>query len=577
MLKVFATNPGRVLSKQELMEAVWPDIHVGEDSLFQSIRELRTALGDEQRQIIKLMSGRGYLFAAAVSGGAEMDAPGPAHTAIGTKTENEPAPGRRDSGMPRRAALVAMAGLGVTALVAAMWRPRLFTGSPVTVSVMLMAAATDDPLAARMAADVTRDLTDGLAKIETIRVMLPSGVAQSADYILSSELEKTETTWNLRARMTEPATGAVMWTTSLSIDRTGADAQLQQTRLTAGMGHPLTLRINALLKAGEHAAEGSPTGTAKVAIEQATASINHTTLERFRAALAILEKALADDPDNVDLQVALAAFQLRGVQMAWFPAAERETVENNVGAIMARALRARPDYIPVLETQCRFLSATNQFVESLVACGKALAHDPWDGIALYLVGLSQVFLGRFDDALASFKQADGFDTPRVARWTWALGVRLDVPFYGSRGRSLALAATIDRHHAGHRTHAYGSGGGLSAIGPSRRRQGHHGGGHGTVARLDRAQRAAAHQKLQCDLSEGLRTGFAADGGRWVAGMTKRRELNTEPLCRPNCHDTEPPCTMPLTSVRSWRSMTGRHGMRVNSCACSSTANLPLDS
>jgi hypothetical protein len=58
MLKVFATNPGRVLSKQELMEAVWPDIHVGEYSLFQSIRELRTALGDEQRQIIKLMSGR---------------------------------------------------------------------------------------------------------------------------------------------------------------------------------------------------------------------------------------------------------------------------------------------------------------------------------------------------------------------------------------------------------------------------------------------------------------------------------------------------------------------------------------
>ncbi|TPN46830.1 transcriptional regulator CadC [Mesorhizobium sp. B1-1-7] len=422
LLKVFATNPGRVLSKQELMEAVWPDIHVGENSLFQSIRELRTALGDEQRQVIKLMSGRGYLFAAAVSGGAEMDAPGPAHTAIGTETENEPAPGRRDSGMPRRAALVAMAGLGVTALVAAMWRPRLFTGSPVTVSVMLMAAATDDPLAARMAADVTRDLTDGLAKIETIRVMLPSGVAQSADYVLSSELEKTETTWNLRARMTEPATSAVMWTTSLSIDRTGADAQLQQTRLTAGMGHPLALRINALLKAGEHAAEGSPTGTAKVAIEQATASINHTTLERFRAALAILEKALADDPDNVDLQVALAAFQLRGVQMAWFPAAERETVENSVGAIMARALRARPDYIPVLETQCRFLSATNQFVESLVACGKALAHDPWDGIALYLVGLSQVFLGRFDDALASFKQADGFDTPRVARWTWALGV-----------------------------------------------------------------------------------------------------------------------------------------------------------
>lgn len=421
MLKVFATNPGRILSKQELMEAVWPDIHVGEDSLFQSIRELRTALGDEERQIIKLMSGRGYLFAATVSGGADTDVPRDAHPAIGTETKNEPAPGRHDLSMRRRALLVAMAGLGVTTLATTMWPSHLFTGSPVTVSVIPMAAAADDPLAARMAAGVTRDLTDGLAKIETIRVMAPSGTAQSADYVVSSELEKAETAWNLRARMTEPATGAIKWTTSLSIDRTDADAQLQQTRLTAGMGHPLALRINALLKAGERATEGSPTDTARVAIEQATASINRTTLERFRAAQAILEKTLADDPGNVDLQVALAEFQLRGIQMDWFPTAEREAVENSVGAIMERVLRARPDYIPVLATQCRYLSATNQFVESLVACGKVLAHDPWDGIALYLIGLSQVFLGRFDDALASFRQADRFDTPQVARWTWAVG------------------------------------------------------------------------------------------------------------------------------------------------------------
>jgi DNA-binding winged helix-turn-helix (wHTH) protein/tetratricopeptide (TPR) repeat protein len=421
MLKVFATNPGRVLSKQELMEAVWPDIHVGEDSLFQSIRELRTALGDEQRQIIKLMSGRGYLFAATVSDTTEADAPEDANPAIGTEAKNKPAPGRHDFSLRRRAALVAMAVLGISALAAAVWLPRRLTGSPVTVAVMPMAAATDDPLAARMAAGVTRDLGDGLAKIETIRVMLPSGAAKTADYVVSSELEKTDTAWNLRARMTEPATGAVRWTTSLSVDWRDADTQLQQTRLTAGMGHALALRINALLKADERTADGSPTGTARVAIEQATASINHTTLERFRAALAMLEKTLADDPDNVDLQVALTAFQLRGIQMAWFPTAERETFENSVGAIMERALRARPDYIPVLETQCRFLSATNRFVDSLVVCGKVLALDPWDGIALYLIGLSQIFLGRFDDALAMFKQADRFGTPQVARWTWAIG------------------------------------------------------------------------------------------------------------------------------------------------------------
>src|SRR5881396_3264068 len=67
MLRLFAANPGRVLSKSELIEAVWPNVHVGEDSLFQCIREIRTALGDDQRQMIKLVSGRGYLFDAQVT------------------------------------------------------------------------------------------------------------------------------------------------------------------------------------------------------------------------------------------------------------------------------------------------------------------------------------------------------------------------------------------------------------------------------------------------------------------------------------------------------------------------------
>src|ERR1700709_2510165 len=67
MLILFADNAGRVLSKQELMEAVWPNVHVGDDSLFQCIRELRTALGDDQRQMVKLVVGRSYLFEADVS------------------------------------------------------------------------------------------------------------------------------------------------------------------------------------------------------------------------------------------------------------------------------------------------------------------------------------------------------------------------------------------------------------------------------------------------------------------------------------------------------------------------------
>src|SRR4051794_37897522 len=50
-----------------------------------------------------------------------------------------------------------------------------------------------------------------------------------------------------------------------------------------------------------------------------------------------------------------------------------------------------------------------------------LSFDPWNGLALYLIGLGKLHLGRFDDALATFLQADRFDTPQVSRWTWLLG------------------------------------------------------------------------------------------------------------------------------------------------------------
>ena len=55
---------GRVVPKAELMDAVWPDTYVTEDSLTQSIREIRKAMGDSQH-LIRTVSRRGYMLAAA--------------------------------------------------------------------------------------------------------------------------------------------------------------------------------------------------------------------------------------------------------------------------------------------------------------------------------------------------------------------------------------------------------------------------------------------------------------------------------------------------------------------------------
>ncbi|HYT22157.1 MAG TPA: transcriptional regulator, partial [Candidatus Polarisedimenticolia bacterium] len=65
-LKYLVEHPGRLIGKQELIQAVWPDAFVTDDSVVQCTVELRRALDDRTQQLLKTVPRRGYLFAAQV-------------------------------------------------------------------------------------------------------------------------------------------------------------------------------------------------------------------------------------------------------------------------------------------------------------------------------------------------------------------------------------------------------------------------------------------------------------------------------------------------------------------------------
>jgi tetratricopeptide (TPR) repeat protein len=136
----------------------------------------------------------------------------------------------------------------------------------------------------------------------------------------------------------------------------------------------------------------------------------------------MLEDGLVRYPGNIDIEVALAAQLLRGVQMVFYSPDETAAARTRARTILEHALTVRPNSVPVHEAYCRFLNATNQFKDALVACARTLTFDPWNGIALYLLDLSELNLGRFDDALETFQLADSYDTPELSRWTWRLGI-----------------------------------------------------------------------------------------------------------------------------------------------------------
>src|SRR5690348_3584154 len=66
VLRHLAENAGRLVSKDELFAAVWPGLVVTDDTLVQSIGELRRALAEDAR-FIRTIPRRGYRFEAAVS------------------------------------------------------------------------------------------------------------------------------------------------------------------------------------------------------------------------------------------------------------------------------------------------------------------------------------------------------------------------------------------------------------------------------------------------------------------------------------------------------------------------------
>ena len=69
VLLYLVQNPGRAVTKEEILKSVWPDSYVDENNLMQSISALRKALEERPgaNSFIATLAGRGYQFIAPVS------------------------------------------------------------------------------------------------------------------------------------------------------------------------------------------------------------------------------------------------------------------------------------------------------------------------------------------------------------------------------------------------------------------------------------------------------------------------------------------------------------------------------
>ena len=74
VLRYLVEHPGRMISKDELIEKVWPHALVTDDSLVQCVKDIRAAMADTGHRIIRTVPRRGYIFLPQVTGVAAQDA-----------------------------------------------------------------------------------------------------------------------------------------------------------------------------------------------------------------------------------------------------------------------------------------------------------------------------------------------------------------------------------------------------------------------------------------------------------------------------------------------------------------------
>ena len=58
LLRLFLRNPGRVVGRSEILDAVWPGLFVSDDSITQCVVELRRAMGEVGTALLRTVPGR---------------------------------------------------------------------------------------------------------------------------------------------------------------------------------------------------------------------------------------------------------------------------------------------------------------------------------------------------------------------------------------------------------------------------------------------------------------------------------------------------------------------------------------
>jgi DNA-binding winged helix-turn-helix (wHTH) protein/tetratricopeptide (TPR) repeat protein len=385
-----AERCGDVVTRDDLIEAIWPGVYVTENSLAQCVAEIRRALGQDG-ELLRTLPRRGYLLDSAAQG-APMDA-----TAL--------------SIAPRRPGRVPVLAMMPLRLPPGEDRDLVAFADILLDGVVGALAALREPIV--ISANSTRPLAHAADPVPVLARRV------GADYLASGSLRRLGTKMCLSVELAEADRGAVVWHRTYDVDAIGLLETLNQLATT--IAHSLVPRLrDAELRTARR--RPHDLGAYHLMLEGQSVMFR---LERasFDRAGEMLRRAAALDPGFAAPHAALANWHSLRIGQRWSddPATEARALEAEVRLALeldggnARALA-------LLGHSCTILHRDYERAQELL--GRAQDIAPNDAETSLWMSPTLAYVGRGAEAVRSAERAMRLspEDPLLFRYQHFLGI-----------------------------------------------------------------------------------------------------------------------------------------------------------
>ena len=428
LLREFVRRPGRVLTRDLLLDAIAGRRNAPFDrSVDVMVGRLRKKVEPDPRQpsVIQTVPGEGYRFTAPLS-------PRESAPAASSTSADAPAPSLAWAAAPWRvpwAAAAAALCLIAVAAVAIFWRPTPQEAAPrLSIVVPPFENMSGDKEQDYFADGITDDLTTDLSHLQDSFVISRGtaftykgkpidakqiGRELGVRYVLEGSVRRIGEKVEINAQLISTETGAHVWADRFEGERSKL-GELQVdvvSRLANSLGAEL-VKAEALRSMRER--PGNPDAADLAMQAQVKRNLSDSKATRNEA-VALAERALALDPQNVRALTVLAAALLDRVGDRWSddPAGDLARAEKASDAAWA----LQPENSSVHYVKGYLYLAKQQWAPSITEFETATALDPNDAKAYADASFDKIFLGHAEDGFAGVETALRL-SPRDPQLPW---------------------------------------------------------------------------------------------------------------------------------------------------------------